>query len=198
MKIWEMKHREGSLVGYVPNEKLLRAITLCASNPSSVRCILDVAELNPVSMQLLKPLEAAVEQGRQQIPDVVFWSWMAIFSDRAAAAAIELGSRPNDFWPCQFQNNPEEKFFFCLPTKSVDLVDVDRSTFRHVMPLAVPMPIFFERLATKPVTGELPPCFWADRPNTNLVFHEFLIRDDFKLAWERLGLTGAEFRLLTT
>jgi len=173
------------------------AMTLCGINPGAVRGALGVANVNTVDMQLGKPSAATVEKERQIVPDIVFWSWIAIFSDRAASAAIKFGCEPDEFWQCHFQSNPGEKFFFHLPTKSFDVVDIEKSSFRQSLPIDPRIPMFIELLVTKQLPNYLPPCFRADIPRTKQVFSELFVREDFKLAWDRKGFNGAKFRQLT-
>jgi hypothetical protein len=197
MKLWEMRREEGALIGYVPDEKLSVAITRCGIEPAAVRNALSVANANTVDMQLAKPSAATVQTERQVIPDVVFWSWIAIFSDRAVSTALEFGCEPDEFWPCRFQSNPEQKFFFHLPMKSFDIVDIEKSTFRQILPIDPPIPMFIEMLVTKELPKDLPPCFRADLPRTNLVFSELFACEDFKLSWDHKGFSGAKFRRLS-
>src|SRR5215471_12123118 len=124
--IWAMDGQsDGALGGYVPDEHLSTAMALCGANLVAVRKVLHSARANPVEMQLAKPGADTAERSRQSIPDFLIWSWIAIFSSRAASTAIECGNEPEEFWPCRFQSNPEEKFFLHLPVKAFDIVDVD-------------------------------------------------------------------------
>ena len=197
MTFWEMSGDEGALVGYMPDEKLSMAVTRCGINPLAVRNVLQVANVNEVDMQLGKPSAAAVEKERQFISDIVFWSWITIFSDRAVSTATELGCAPDEFWPCRFQSNPGEKFFFHLPERTFDIIDVDKSTFRQILPLDPPIPMFVERVATKNLPEHLPPCFRVDIPRTKQVFSELFVRENFKLAWAQKAFKGAKFRRLS-
>ena len=196
MTLWEMSKEDGTLVGYVPDTNLSMELVGCG-NPMAVRRTFEQARANPVDMQLGKPLGDTVERSKQDIPDFVIWSWMAIFSGRVVSMAIEMGCVATEFWSCRFQTNPDEKFFFHLPEKTLDIVDVERSAFRHMLPLNPPVPMFFERLVTRPVTEYIPPCFRAEIPGRGQIFRELFVRDDFKLAWEKRGFTGAAFRRLT-
>jgi len=196
VKIWEMNPEEGSLVGTMPDE-LLKTLVRCGS-PAEERKALHAAGASVVHMQLAKPSAATVENTRQSLPDLVIWSSIRIFSRRAVSAAIEYGCESEEFWPCRFQSNPEEEFFLHLPVKVFDIVDVDKSTFKHILPLNPPIPMFIEKLVTKPLPEHLTPIFRAERPGTVQVFSELFVRDDFKLAWNRNAFAGAVFRLLST
>jgi hypothetical protein len=198
MKLWQMSGQEGALVGYIPDGELSVALTRCGMNPVAARNELDLAGASPVDMQLGRPLAAAVEKKPQAIPDIMFWSWIAILSERAVAAASELGCGPDEFWPCRFQSNPNDAFFFHLPTSIVDFVDVEQSSFRQILPLDPPIPMFIERLVARPLSDPLPPCFRVRIPRTNQIFSELIVREDFKCAWDRLSLRGAKFRQLSS
>jgi len=197
MKLWEINAQEGALIGYVPDKNLSMAITLCGINPGSVRDVLRLAKTNVIDMQLGKPSAAIVEKDRQSIPDIVFWSWIAIFSERAVSTAIELGCERGEFWPCGFQTNPEDRFFFHLPTKTFNIVNVEKSNFSHILPLDPPVPTSIKHLVTGCLPDDLPPCFRAEIPQTKQVFGELIVRDDFRRSWERKSLQGAMFRQLS-
>lgn len=196
MIFWEMSGEEGALAGFLPDETLSKGLTGCGLDPGAVRNVFDGAKANPVDMQIGKPSAATVEKERQEIPDLVIWSW-PIFSHRAASTAIELGCGPGEFWPCRFQTNPEEKFFFHLPTRNFDIVDIEKSTFLQVLPLDPPIPMFIENLAIKQLPDHLPPCFRVEIPRTGQVFTELFVRDDFKIAWEQKAFRGVTFRRLS-
>jgi len=198
MTIWAMEGQEGAPVGYVPDEKLSKAMTICGMQPISVREALQTAVMGVLDMQIGTPSAAKVEKKRQSIPDVVFWSWIAIFSRRATLTAIALGCEQEEFWPCRFQSNPKEEFFFHLPLKVFDIVDVDKSTFKHILPVTPPIPMFMDALVTNPLPDHLPPCFRAKIPGTRSVYSELLVRDEFRNAWDQNALRGAVFRQLTT
>ncbi len=197
MIFWEMSGQEGELFGFMPDETLSRGVGDCGLDPGAVRNTFDRAQANPVDMQLVRGSASTTEKERQEIPDLVIWSF-PIFSDRAASTAIELGCGVDEFWPCRFQTNPEEKFFFHLPARSFDIVDIEKSTFRHVLPLDPPIPLFIEHLATKQLPDHLPGCFRAKIPRTGQVFGELFVREDFKIAWEQKAFSGAKFRRLSS
>ena len=198
MKIWEITAQEGSLIGYLPDKLLSKALILCGS-PAAERKALHTAGASVVQMQVAKPTAATVEKNRQSIPDfLISWAGMATFSQRAASAAIRYGCESEEFWPCRFQSNPDEEFFLHLPVKTFDIVDVDKTTFKQILPLNPPLPMFIENLVTKTLPEHLPPFFRAERPGTDQVFSELFVRDDFKLAWQRNAFSGADFRLLST
>lgn len=197
MTFWEMSAQEGTLFGHMPDETLLKRLTGSGRDFGAIRNVFDRAKANPVDMQLAKPSAATVEKEKQEIPDLVIWSWIPIFSDRAVSTAIELGCGTDEFWPCRFQTNPEENFFFHLPTRSFDIIDMEKSTFRHFLPLDPPIPVFIEHLVTKQQPDHLPGCFRVEIPGIGQVFGELIVREDFKIAWEQKALRGATFRRLS-
>lgn len=204
MKIWALEpSRKGAFCGYIPDKELSMALVVHGGlDPAAVRDVLRSAKADIVDMQLARPTAAKVVTSRQSIPDLVIWSWIAVFSKRAVATAIECGCGEDEFWPCRFQSNPDEEFFLHLPMKVFDIVDIDKSTFKHFLPVDPPLPMFIEKLVTKRLPCDLPPCFRANRPGRALVrrphiFHELLVREEFKLAWSRNALRGVDFRLLT-
>lgn len=196
MSVWAM-NGQGALVGCVPDEQLLEAMVRCGADLVAMRKVLHSAGANVVDMQLAKPGADTVEASRQSIPDFLIWSWIAIFSKRAVSTAIECGSNREEFWPCRFESNPGEEFFLHLPMKAFDIVDVYHSTFKLILPLDPPIPMFIERLVTKPLPDFLPPCFRAKQGRAAQVFSKLFVRDDFKLAWQRNSFVGADFGLLS-
>ena len=162
-----------------------------------MRNAFSLANAKPVDMQVARPSAATVEREHQEIPDLVIWSWITIFSNRAASTAIELGCEAEEFWPCQFRSNPDERFFFHLPVKTFDIIDIDKSTYRHFLPVEPPIPVFIEQLMLRQSSDHLPPCFRIEIPRTGQVFSELVVREDFKVAWEEKAFRGAEFRRLS-
>jgi hypothetical protein len=198
MTIWAMEGQEGALVAYVPDRKLSKAMAFCGVQPIAVREVFKTARVGIFDLQLGMPSALKVESKSQSIPDIVFWSWIAIFSRRATLIAITLGCEQEEFWPCRFQSNPKEEFFFHLPIKAFDVVDIDKSMFRQILPVTPPIPMFMDSLVTKPLPDNLPPCFRAEIPRAKSVFSELLVRDEFKDAWDQQLLRGAVYRQLST
>ena len=144
-------------------------------------------------MQSGKPNAKNVESGRQILPDMLVWSWLLIFSTRAIRALTAAGCAGGEFWPCRFDTNPDDEFFFFLPEKHYDIIDFEKSKFRIVLPLDPPVPILIESLVALPLVEELPPCFHAEYPGRDIAFPDMFVRDDFKRKWEENGFTGARF-----
>jgi hypothetical protein len=192
-----MHTEEGTLCGYVPDEELSMAMVRGGINPVAVRDVLGSRE-NSVDMQLANRTAVIPENERQQVPDLVVWGWIPILSDRARSMAIRLGSEADEFWPCRFRTNPDERFFFHLPKNTVDIVDVEKSTFKLTLPLDPPIPMFIDTLVTRAMPDSVPPCFRARIPRTTQVFSELFVQSDFKVGWDQMGLRGAEFRQLSS
>lgn len=197
MKFWEISCNEDAMVGFVPDKSLSQNMVRANINPVAVRNVFDYAKQRPVDMQISRPLSDKRETNRQEIQDLLNWGWIKIFSKRATETAIELGCMDHDFWPCRFQTNPEEEFFFHLPINNFDIVDVANSVFRTFIPLTPPIPVFIEKLMVKEPLPNLPPLFKSQIPGTAVFFPELFSLENFKISWEKKGFRGAEFRPLT-
>jgi hypothetical protein len=128
------------------------------------------------------------------VPDVVFWSWgIPIFSSKLRENIESIDQNPGEFWKCRFLSNPGEEFFMHLPSKAFDLIDVEKSTFKSVLPTNPPLRLFLEAAVVKNYPTELPGCFRCENPGTGQVFSEVFVRADFPLLWQRMGYSGASF-----
>jgi hypothetical protein len=201
MKFWLMSLAEGPLsspLGSVmPDTEFSKAASLCGSTPAAVRKVFRAANANTVEMQLSKAGSPTVEREHQVIPDLLFWVSTPIFSERAASLAIEFGCDSEEFWPCRFDTNQEEKFFFHLPLRSFDIIDYEKSSFSMTIPSTPPLPMFIQAITIKEVVGFIAPCFRASIPGREQVLTELFVLDNFKSAWELRGFSGAAFRLLS-
>jgi hypothetical protein len=173
MTLWELQLKvEGTYGAFMPDGDLMKKASLCGISPVDVREVFRAAGADPVELQLVKSSGTEVETERQIISDYLVWSWAPIFSERAASLAIELGCEPDEFWACRFQTNPGEAFFFHLPIRSFDVVDVENSTFLMTLPGDPPFSMFIDRLVTKLLPDQLPPCFRVKMPRTRQTFSE--------------------------
>jgi hypothetical protein len=198
--LWEMRPQEGTFGAYLPDDDMLDATHAGGINPTVARDAFKAAKLKEVCFQLVDPTSGeAVEAERQIISDFVLWSWVPIFSDRAKSLACKMGCQKGDFWSCSFQSNPGELFFLHLPEQSHDIVDVKNSTFLATLPALdgfPPLPHHIQVLKTKQLPASLPACFRASIPGHHQVFSELLVKDEFKIAWQRERYTGSDFRRL--
>jgi hypothetical protein len=165
-------------------------------NPVAVRGVLSAENVHEVSLQLVADDGTSAATERQQTSDLMFWSWVPIFSDRARSLLIRLGCVSDEFWPCRLESNAREFYFLHLPTETYDFVDVDKSEFSIVVPGDRPLPMFIRTLAVKRAPPAHRPCFRAEVPGHPQVFGELFVTSETKVSWERDGLTGAEFRKL--
>jgi hypothetical protein len=192
MKLWQMNQEKGDLGAVMPKE-LQRAASLCGISPIGVREVFHSANVDAISMQIAKGGSPTVETSRQVIPDFLIWVSMPIFSKRAASLAMELGCSSEEFWPCRFQTNPDESYFFHLPTKSFDIIDYEKSRFLMTIPGDPPLPMFIQEVKVKQIPDFIPSCFRASIPGVSQVLLELFVRDDFRNEWEQGRFSGATF-----
>jgi hypothetical protein len=190
---WDLKPKEGVLGVFLPNEKLERASHNSGADLGAVREAFSAVAEKMRCFRLVTPEGKIVGKQPQQITDIVYWSWLPIFSARGRKLALEVGSEEEDFLPVYFQSNPEEVHYLHVPQNSLDVVDVKRSKFLMVIPLDPPAPCFIEHLVFRKHARRLPHCFRAVIPGHRLVFGEVFVSDDFKRAWQKRRLTGARF-----
>lgn len=199
MKYWAIQSQEAAPEVFLPNEELLRSSHRDGINPVTVRRTFAEAVESSRIMQIIAKDGLGVVTERQPLPDLLFWSWVPIFSDRARKLAVKLGCEEEEFWPCRFESNPGDIFFMHLPERSHDVVDVAQSKFLMMIPMpdTPPIPHHIQSLVLGASSGLLPPCFRAPIPGQSQVFSELFVGDVFKQAWEQMGFTGALFRRLT-
>jgi hypothetical protein len=191
-----MAEAEGELGSVIADGPFVEAVSLSAGSPIALREAFCAANLETVDMKLAKAGAAVAEVGCQDIPDFLTWVSTPIFSDRAASLAVELGCDQEEFWPCKFQTNPDQKYFFHLPMKSFDIVDFEQSSFLMTLPGNPPIPMFIQDLKVKKIPKHFTPCFRVSIPHSREVLVELFVREDFKIAFESHNFTGGKFRML--
>jgi hypothetical protein len=198
MEFWQMSQEAGELGSVTADGELLKAASLCSNTPSALRKVFHSTNAQMVDMQVAKGGATTVEQGSQSIPDFLVLVSTPIFSDRAASLAIDLGCTPEEFLPCRFLTNPDERHFFHLPIKSYDVVDYENSSFLMTLPGNPPVPMFIQVMKAKQVSDVIPPCFRASIPGSDQVLVELFASDDLKTVWDQKGFSGATFRLMSS
>lgn len=199
MTYWEIQRQEETLDVFLPNKKLSNASHRDGINPVTIRKAFAETADSKLIMQLVAKDGLSVVTERQQITDLLFWSCVPIFSERARNLAMELGCEGGDFWPCGFKSNPGEIFFIHLPERSYDVVDVAQSRFLMLIPMPdkPPVPHNIQSLVLRASSEALPPCFRALVPGHSQVFSELIVSEAFKQTWAQMGFSGAQYRLLT-
>ena len=195
MNYWAMEASEDSPFALMKDKELFDALHRFGLSPSAAREALRVAGYGP-SLQLFEPDSEVLASPQLSVPDCIFCSWIAVFSAAARELCLDFGNVPEDFVPCHFLTRPGYTHFLHLPLDSPPVVDIGRSEFLMEIPADPPIPFHIARLALsgEPRTG----CFRAAIPGYQQVFAELMVSQAFKDAWERRGLTGAEFRCLGT
>ncbi len=195
MKCRSLDRKEGTLDVFLPDADVTLAAHSLGVNPSRVRfAFLDAYDSRPVEFQLVGRDGQPIVSPRQQVSDVLFWSWVPIFSERGRNLMVEMGCEVDEFVSCGFTSNPGEAYFAHLPRMLYDVVDTQRSTFLMTIPGDPPIPHHIQKLVmSRPVT-DMPHCFRAPVPGHSQVFGELLVSEEFESRWFSAGLTGGVFR----
>ena len=199
MILWDMNSGQRTLTAVLSderNDQMGLAMARAGTSPVKARMVLRAAGADPLELQLMKEHKRTVETRRQMITDILLYGIAQILSARGKVLAMRLGSMEDDFWPCRFDTNPDEAFFLVLPNRTFDIVDPEKSVFSRFVSIDPPIPSEIGTLGFNRPPQGLPPLFRTRIPKTQAFFCGLLVRDDFKVAWEREKLTGATFRRL--
>lgn len=195
MNYFALDRAEGTHDVFLPDEELMTESHIKGIDPVHVRKILcEAARNKPIEFQLVGRDGIPLREPPQSPGDVVFWSWVPIFSGRSRELAVELGCAAEEFLQCWFSSNPGEVYFAHLPSVSYDVVDVKRSVFLITIPGNPPIPHHVKRLVMRSSHVHLPPCFRASVPQHTQVFGELFVSDIFVRRWRSSGMKGADFR----
>lgn len=126
--------------------------------------------------------------------DVLFWSWVPIFSLRAKKLFTSLGSSDDDFIACKVDRN--EICYAHLPRQGEDVFDFSKSSFSMLIPLVPPLPFgLIEATIGIAKNDALFPCIFRSKiPGHEQVLSELFARDDVLSGWKDGGMSGAAFR----
>lgn len=192
---WVIDRKEGTPDVFLPQEQLIQQLNRNGINPGTVRkTLLDAFNGDPVLFHLVTGDGAIAVDHLLQPTDLLFWSWVPIFSDRARELILGIGGDPADFIPCVFATRPDQVFFLHLPEVSFDIVDVAASQFTMMVPMQPPIPFGIKVLSMRNVQVALPPCLRMAVPGHSQVFSDLLVSHSFHTAWVAAALTGAVFR----
>jgi hypothetical protein len=191
MIYWALEAADDAPGIYMPDTGLSDAIHKHGIAPARVRETLSARQVDSIPLQLLGP-DGNLAGQDCLTTDLLFWSWIPVFSERARTLCVKFGSAETDFWPCHFTSSPRN--FLHLPSLAEDVVDTERSTFLMTIPSEPPLPFHITHLVLRqqPVAA----CFRAVL-NGRQVFSELLVNDQFKTEWEAQSMSGANFRHLT-
>ena len=198
MKLWDLKISSSASVSamFADEEFWLRG-QMRGINPNAVRATLAAVPGAPVFMKLVDVDGNQVDFSADNVPDIVFWTWLPIFSERAKQLFLAHGANEADFWLCEFEKIRSAQFYLHVPTESYDILDMEHSKFRMIIPMDPPLPHLLELAKLRPDIPDLPPCFRVAIPGHLQVLSELVVTDELKVDWEKTGLSGGEFRRLT-
>jgi hypothetical protein len=194
MTYWAMQTAEGTLGVFLPDRAVSNATHRDGINPDTVRKVLIDAGASEAKFQLVAKYGEILVRYQEDVRDLLFWSWIPIFSGKGRDLAISHGGDAEDFWPCRFESNPKDLFHLHLPKRAYDVVDIPRSKFLMFIPNKPPIPFHIQHLALRDEIIPVPPCFRYLVPGNEQMSGDLLVTDDFKKAWQAYGLSGADFR----
>jgi hypothetical protein len=191
--LWQLRPSNSArlqavLLGDAFDESLKHGI-----DPRALRAM-PAMRANP-PMQLMDMMGRAVACASSEAPDVLFFGWVPVFSERARDLGIKLGNSDDDFMPCTLER-VDARFYMHLPALSYDIVDIPKSTFAGWIPGTPPLPVGMQAAHLLPNIPTLPPYFRAPIPGDPQVLGELFVTDDLMKEWKRAKFRGGGFRRL--
>jgi hypothetical protein len=129
----------------------------------------------------------------EDIPDLLIWSWLPIFSSRAVDALSSI-LEDDDFIPCKIEGAKQKNCFIHLPRESAEGLIVERSRFKSFVPMNPPIPIGPIEIVLDPRATWNRNIVRVAVPLTGQVLSDLFVSDIFGNEWFRHGLLGAIFK----
>jgi hypothetical protein len=198
LQLWVIEPNEDSLGVYCDSHDLLRSIVNTGVAPKPARAAIeDSAQVKPPSFFFVNKKGKLFKGAVPAPPDLSFWGWIPVFSDRAYEIAIAVGVSAADFLHCQFEQVPTRKYYLHLPGQSFPVVDFGASEFMMWLPADPPIPHRIEKAKLLSVEDAVAPCFRVGIPGYPHVLSDLFAAKAFVQAWQGSGARGASFRLVT-
>jgi|GEM_PF-2303292 len=196
MTYWAIEVQEGISQLYLPKKELFRPSVRNGVSCLTVRQVFEPYPVQDRIFQVISKGGRSIVKKPAKLSDMLIWSWVSFFTERAKNLMVELGGNNDDFLQCTIESNPDEPCFMHVPRKSYDIIDMTLSTF---LMLSDNPPLYGRilTLAFQNLPAVLPSCFMASIPKNNQDLGQWIVDDKFKLAWEERMFTGANFRKLT-
>lgn len=195
MKIFSLLAGENCSALFLPTDSIHeRCLSAASSDPGYVRAALLREPNLRLTFSLIEPDQISLSTGFHRTTDCLLYSWLKIFSKRAADRIVALGSDPSDFISCDIDCNVGETYFLFMPRRLWDVVDIARSKFSLWLPGPPPIPLMPKKLAfNERALDNVPPCFYAENTIVHKPFTELLVTEEFVKEWNDHGFTGALF-----
>jgi hypothetical protein len=124
---------------------------------------------------------------------------IGVLSADARDLMISHGIERNSFCVCQIKQIPNQSFYFFLPQKSYDVLDIKKSVFRSFTPASPPeidedLISGIQKLVLLPSKTKLPSCFLLKYPSLRKrEFPEIIVSEAFSQSWLGQRMIGAKF-----
>ncbi len=187
----------GELNVYLPQQELYGELNAKGISVATARDVFEAAfGLDGPVFTLISSKGSLLPENATSTDDLLVWNWIPIFSERARELLLSLGAMPGDFARCTVGAEPRHLH---LPRACLDVVDFERSTFGHFLPVCVDesLPFRIEALALKDMASQeqMPGVF---RPVNRLgqEFSELVVTGSLRSKWTLERLSSARFRPL--
>lgn len=201
MSYYELSPEGANVMAFVPNVEFRRELEKCGfwSDLGGAHRLFLETRIDDQVVQLIRVDKDRIVTDKKFFADVIFMSWVSIFSHRARELVLNLGGSEGGFFPCNFESKEcGGMFYWYIPTPC-DVVDMEKSKFLIHLPDAklgvIPHNII--SMETIPGIAIDKHCFRAKKAQPGIVFSELIVSDKFKELWEGSKFTGAKFRKLT-
>lgn len=193
MSIWVMERSDDAPGICLEDGEMIAKINARGINLNYVRsCLSGLSDQAELRFQLV----AATGVVEQDVPpvDVLFWSWIPVFSLRAKGLLVSSGVPIQDFIGCRVGS--QNSWSVHIPTRGEEVFDLSKSTFSMFIPLTPPLPfgtveaVRLDGSHVHPVVS----VFRSKIPRHEQVLADLFVTDEIVDAWQRRGLVGASFR----
>jgi hypothetical protein len=153
-------------------------------------------ELNAFSAKFPKGVRTII---KERIDFFSFFGFIGVLSADARDLMISHGIERNSFCVCQIKQIPNQSFYFFLPQKSYDVLDIKKSVFRSFTPASPPeidedLISGIQKLVLLPSKTKLPSCFLLKYPSLRKrEFPEIIVSEAFSQSWLGQRMIGAKF-----
>lgn len=175
---------------YLPDENLLVSSIRNGLDPKYVRGILAGAEGGRgARFEVL----GRTSKKERKLPDLMYWSWVPVFSSAAYEMLLEVGAANSDFLECGLVG-VQDMAHLHLPDRVENIIDINGSIFSHSVPIDPPLP--YSAVHIRPTAGfeSLLPIFRTLPPGSRQVTPDVYFRGDAVDRWVQKRLTGASFK----
>ena len=204
MIYWDLKLEESAYSAFLINEEALKDSIVNGIHFPTIRKAISTDSEPIPRLKIIDPEGEGFLSEVVSLGDILIWGVVYIFSEPAKKLILEMGGgSDSDFLQCHFEINLQDPFYMFLPKTCFDVVDFEKSVFKHQIPVEEKEPILFHMtklVLKKDQSSEfekLPHCFCVPMPGYLQSLGELFVSNAFKKAWEASKFQGARFRSLS-